>query len=109
MTTRSPIRNLRLAAGQTVAVAAVRGTRLAVASGRAWLTREDDERDFVLPAGRSFTCDGDEVLVVQMLAAGTLAIDAAGVRQVGFTQQLRGLFGRLRGALSPAAAPAIQF
>lgn len=102
MTTPSPMQTLHLAAGQMVAVAAARGTRLAIRSGRAWLTRERDERDFVLPAGRAFTSDGDNVFVVQMLAAGTLAIDIAAARPAGFAHRLRGLFGCLRGALSPA-------
>lgn len=102
MTTRSPNRILRLAAGQTVAVAATRGTRLDVDGGRAWLTRERDERDFVLPAGRAFTSDGDDVLVVQMLAAGTLAIDVAAARPAGFAHRLRGLLSCLRGTPSLA-------
>ncbi len=107
MRPRIPIRTLRLAAGQTATVAAMRGTRLAVGGGHAWLTRERDERDFVLPAGRSFTCDGDEVLVVQMLASGTLTIDAGAVRPAA-AGWLRTLSGRLCGALPPAAVPACQ-
>lgn len=103
----TPIRTIRLAAGQTTTVVAVRGTRLAVGGGRAWLTRERDERDFVLPAGRDFICDGDEVLVVQMLAAGTLTM-AAGVVRPSTAGWLRTLSGRLRGALSPASVPACQ-
>lgn len=102
MTTRSPNRILRLAAGQTVAVAVTRGTRLAVDGGRAWLTRERDERDFMLPAGRAFACDGDDVLVVQMLTAGTLAIDVAAARPAGFAHRLRGLLSCLRGTPSLA-------
>lgn len=105
----SPNRTLHLAAGQAVAVVAARGTRLAVGSGRAWLTRERDARDFVLPAGRDFSCDGDEVLVVQMLAAGTLTIELAAARPAGLAHRLHGLLGCLRGALSPAAASAVHF
>ncbi len=94
------VQTLRLAGGQSIATRASRGTRITVCSGCAWLTVERDARDFVLTAGRVFTCDADDVLVVvEMLASGSLTISPAGARSAASVPRWRSLANRLRGAL----------
>ncbi len=67
-------RTLRIAGRQAIAVPTVRGSRVEVTGGRAWLTIERDERDFVLPSGGVFDCDIDGLLVIEMLDEGTLTV-----------------------------------
>jgi hypothetical protein len=100
-------RTIELAAGQILAVDAGRGTRLCVRSGRAWLTQERDDRDVVLGAGRAVTLGADGVLVVQMLRAGTLVIDAED-RAVSLANSwLRRICARLQFAPKAGHAPVV--
>lgn len=104
------VQTLRLAVRQSIVTCASRGTRITVCSGCAWLTVERDARDFVLTAGRVFTCDADDVLVVvEMLTSGSLTISPAGAHTATSVPRWRSLANRLRGALWLAPRTTCQF
>ncbi|GFO68750.1 hypothetical protein GMLC_23290 [Geomonas limicola] len=54
-----------------------------VQSGRIWLTREGDPRDYCLAAGSRLALDGARLVVLEALEDAALAVVVAGQEQHG--------------------------
>jgi len=67
---------VRLGAGETISVIDGKGARVAVTSGRVWVTQEHDIRDVMLTRGQSFVLDRDGTAIVEALADAEIALDA---------------------------------
>lgn len=49
-----------------------------VKSGRIWLTRQDDPRDYCLEAGSRLACRGARMLVIEAIEEASLSVAVAG-------------------------------
>jgi hypothetical protein len=67
---------VRLAEGETISVIDGKGARVAVTSGRVWVTQEHDIRDVLLKVGQSFVLDRNGTAIVEALKDAEIALEA---------------------------------
>lgn len=51
---------------------------VSVQTGRVWLTRQDDPRDYCLAAGARLACGGARLVVIEALEDAALAVSLSG-------------------------------
>lgn len=67
---------VRLSEGETISVIDGKGARVAVTSGRVWVTQEHDIRDVLLKVGQSFVLDRNGTAIVEALKDAEIALEA---------------------------------
>jgi hypothetical protein len=70
--------SVHLGAGETISIIDGKGARVAVASGRVWITQEHDPRDVLLSTGQSFELDRDGTAIVEALVDAEVALGQPG-------------------------------
>ena len=71
------VRNQSLGRGSLMRIEDARGALVHVWEGAVWITQEGDERDYFVPAGKSFRVSGDGLTVVSAIQRSLVALAQA--------------------------------
>jgi DUF2917 family protein len=68
------VRSEYLARGSLMRIEDARGALVHVWEGAAWITQEGDERDYFVPAGKSFRMSRDGLTVISAIRRSAIAL-----------------------------------